>query len=100
LGGTYSVTGVGSGSGGAFTLAGPGNTPLPYEVQWSANSGVTSGTKLTANAPLTGQPALLLNCVLGLATDASLIIIMRAAAVAAVTAGNYSGTLSIVLAPN
>ena len=99
--GAYHVTATGSGSGGAFTLASSGST-LPYEVQWSASSGQTSGTSLTSGVALTGQysSALLSGCTLGAATTASLIVVIRATTLTTATAGSYSGVLTIILAPN
>ena len=100
--GAYHVTASGSGSGGAFTLANGGGSTLPYEVQWSDSSGQTSGTSLTNGVALTGQysGALLSGCTLGAATTASLIVVIRAATLPSAMAGNYSGVLTIILAPN
>ena len=94
----YSVTASGSGSGSAFTLTN-GTTTLPYEVQWSATSGQTSGTNLRAGVALAGQNAGLLCTLLG-STDASLIVIIRGTQAAAARAGSYSGTLTILLSAN
>ncbi|MDO6414998.1 hypothetical protein Q4F19_11455 [Sphingomonas sp. BIUV-7] len=98
LGGKYSVTATGSGAGGAFTLANGGAT-LAYEVQWAGSSGQTSGTNLTAGSALPGQTMLLSCPVIG-ATDASLILVIRGTAIVAARAGNYNGTLTIILAAN
>ncbi|WP_375419783.1 hypothetical protein [uncultured Sphingomonas sp.] len=98
LGGRYTVGAVGSGAAGAFTLAN-GTARLPYEVQWSSSAGQTSGTNLTPGVPLTGQ-TMLLGCPLLQANSASLTVILRAAALSTATAGNYSGTLTIILSAN
>ncbi|WEK00068.1 MAG: hypothetical protein P0Y59_24770 [Candidatus Sphingomonas phytovorans] len=98
LGGRYTVTASGSGASGAFTLAN-GSSLLPYEVQWSATSGQTSGTNLTSGAALAGQTTLL-SCPILQTSNASLIVILRAASLSAATAGGYGGTLTIVLAPD
>lgn len=98
LGGRYTITASGSGAGGAFTLSN-GVYALPYEVQWTNSSGQTSGTNLTANAPLAGQTMLLSCPVLG-ATNASLIVILRGIQLSKAIAGNYNGTLTIILAAN
>lgn len=98
LGGSYSVTATGT--GGPFTLSGPGSATLAYEVQWSATSGQTSGQQLTAGSALTGQGGSLLDCTLGLVNDASLVVVLRAAALSGATAGSYSGTLTLLVAPN
>ena len=96
----YRVTATGSGSGGEFHLISGANT-LPYEVQWSDAAGQTSGTQLSANMALTGQHSTAQkdDCSKGPATTASLIIILRSAAVATAIAGSYSGSLSLVIAP-
>jgi len=98
LGGRYTVTASGSGTSGAFTLAN-GSSQLPYEVQWSGTSGQTSGTNLSSGAALGGQTTLL-SCPILQTSNASLIVILRAVSLSAATAGSYSGTLTIVLAPD
>lgn len=98
IGGRYSVTAYGSGAGGAFTLSN-GAAALPYEVQWNTSAGQSSGTSLTANIPLSGQ-IMLLSCPVLQTTNTSLIVILRAAQLHVATAGNYSGTLTVILAAN
>ena len=96
----YRVTATGSGNGGAFALS-SGTDTLPYEVQWNDMPGQTSGAQLSANSALTGQHSTAQkdDCSKGPATTASLIIVLRAAAVAGAIAGSYSGSLSLVIAP-
>lgn len=98
LGGRYTVTAFGSGAGGAFTLSN-GSATLPYEVQWSASAGQTSGTNLIAGSPLTGQ-TMLLSCPVLQSTNASLIVILRGIALSAARSGSYGGTLTIILSAN
>ena len=99
LGGRYSLTATGSGAGGAFTLA-SGASVLPYEVQWNGSAaGQSSGTNLVSGTALTGQTALL-SCPILQTSNSSLIIILRGAALTTATAGNYSGTLTIMLSAN
>ena len=95
LGGRYSVTASGSGAGGAFTLAN-GAATLPYEVQWSTTAGRTSGTNLAPGVALTGQ-TMLLSCPVLQTANASLIVILRSGSLSVATAGDYSGTLTIIL---
>lgn len=97
----YSVTATGSGTGGAFTLA-AGTSTLAYEVQWAASSGQTTGSALTAGTPLTGQVANTTSssCLTNTTPTASLITILRASAAGSATAGSYSGTLTLLIAPN
>ncbi len=96
LGGRYSLTATGSGAGGAFTLSNGGSV-LAYEVQWSGTSGQSSGTNLVSGTALSGQ-TMLLSCPLLQTTNSSLIVILRGTALSVATAGNYGGTLTIMLA--
>ena len=98
LGGRYTVAATGSGAAGAFTLAN-GAARLPYEVQWSTSSGQTSGTNLSPGVPLGGQ-TMLLSCPILQTTNASLTVVLRAAALSSATAGAYTGTLTIILSAN
>jgi hypothetical protein len=99
----YRVTAAGSGTDGAFLLS-AGSSTLPYEVQWSDTPSQTSGTQLVANQPLTGQHSnagsgSADDCSNGPASTASLILIVRSAALGTATSGTYNGTLSLVIAP-
>lgn len=96
----YQVTASGSGNSGAFALS-SGTATLPYEVQWSDAAGQTTGTSLTANQPLSAQQETASNdsCSAGPATTASLIVILRSSALATAASGSYSGTLSLLIAP-
>ncbi len=99
LGGRYSVTATGSGSGGAFAITSGGGA-IPYEVQWNGSlSGQTSGTNLTSGTALGGQ-TMALSCPIVGATDASLIVVIRGSEIVKATAGNYNGTLTIILSAN
>ncbi|MEO5774853.1 MAG: hypothetical protein ABIQ32_12150 [Sphingomicrobium sp.] len=96
----YTVRATGSGSGSAFTLAN-GSLLLPYEVQWKDSAGQTTGSQLTTNVALANQitSASSTTCSSGPAATASLIVILRASALASATAGNYSGVLTLTVAP-
>jgi hypothetical protein len=95
---SYHVTATGNGPG--FVLKSTLGGSLPYEVQWNQAANQTSGTTLTSGVALNGQTAqtLLANCLLG--SSGSLTVILRSAALTAASAGDYSGTLTILLAPN
>lgn len=97
--GLYSVRASGSGTAGALTLAGSG-APMPYEVQWAGTPGQTSGTALPANSTVGGfsDGNVLETCNFINLSSASLIVILRSAALSAATAGSYSGTLTLVIA--
>jgi hypothetical protein len=96
----YYVQATGSGSGGAFTLA-SGSNALAYEVQWSPVSGQSSGTSLSPTVALHGQTSAATqpSCNSGPSSSASLIIILRSAQLSAANAGTYSGTLTLLVAP-
>lgn len=96
----YHVTATGTGPGGGFALA-SGTDLLPFEVAWSSSPGQSSGLLLSPNVPLTGQTttAKQQTCNSGPATTASLVVILRAAALSSATAGSYGGTLTIVIGP-
>ena len=102
-GNNYRITASGSGAGGGFLL-GSGGATLPFEVQWADLPGQTSGTQLVANQPAAaqhstagaGDPG---DCSKGPITTASLIVILRSATIAAATSGDYTGTLTLLVAP-
>jgi hypothetical protein len=96
----YFVTATGSGSGGAFSLASASST-LPYEVMWVGAPGQTTGTALSAGVTSSAftNPATQLTCNSGPPSTASLIVVIRANTVSAAQAGSYTGTLSIMIAP-
>lgn len=98
--GRYSVRATGSGAGGAFALS-AGTRTLAYEVQWNSAAAQTSGTALTAGVTRSGFTTAATNqtCLSGPSTTASLIVILRAASLSAASAGSYTGTLTILLAP-
>jgi hypothetical protein len=96
----YNVTASGSGLGGAFELA-SGSQRMAYEVQWNGSANRTSGSQLLPNVPLIGQTsaATQQTCNNGPATNASLIILLRSAALSQAMAGSYSGTLTLLVGP-
>lgn len=96
----YTVTAVGSGSGGGFAL-GSGSQELGYEVQWADAPGQSSGTQLTPNTPLSGltSTARQQTCNAGPPTTASLVIVLRSADLSTARAGTYSGSLTVIIGP-
>ena len=99
--GRYTITARGSGSGNAFTLS-SGSNLLPFEVQWAASANQSSGTALSPNVALTATTTnrTNFNCNQTASLTASLIVVLRAGAQQAVQAGTYSGTLTLLVAPN
>lgn len=98
-GGAYSISASGSGSGSSFALL-SGTNSLAYEVEWSTQSGQTSGTPLSPNVALTGQTssAAHQSCNTGPATSASLTIILRGSDLSQASEGSYSGSLTLLVA--
>ncbi len=98
--GRYTVTARGSGSSNAFTLVSGSNT-LPYEVQWAFASGQASGIMLSPNVALAGTTTNRNSATCGTnRLTASLIVVLRSNAQQSATAGNYAGTLTLIVAPN
>ena len=93
----YNVQAQGSGASNAFTLA-SGTKTLAYEVQWAQTSGASSGTGLSSGVPLTGltSTATDATCSSGPATAATLFVVVRSTAASSATAGDYTGTLTLV----
>lgn len=98
-GGAYSVSASGSGAGAAFALS-SGAHSLPYHVEWSDNSGQSSGVALAPAVPLTGQRSSATHqfCNSGPPTSASMTIVLRAAELSQAREGSYSGTLTLLIA--
>ena len=97
----YNITASGSGTASAFTLAN-GCVWVPYTVEWSQTSGQSSGTALTAGTALTGLKSTATNalCASGPSSTASLIVKMSTASLQSMQAATtYTGTLTLVVAP-
>lgn len=101
LNGGYTVTATGSGAGGAFAL-GAGGNQLPIEVQWAGSANQISGQNLQPGVPLPSNTAnaVLSGCFLGLLRSASLIVVLRASETSKARAGAYTGSVSLMVAPN
>lgn len=99
-GGAYSISASGSGAGSSFALS-SGSDSLAYEVEWSPQSGQATGTSLAPGVPLTGQTsaATQQTCNSGPATSASLTIVLRASQLSQARQGSYSGSLTLLVAP-
>jgi len=94
----YNVTAIGSGAAGAFALGGGGGT-LGYEVQWNRLPNMATGTTLRPNVTQTGliTQAGQANCNSGPPSSASLIVVLRAAALQAAPSGTFNGVLTIII---
>ena len=98
-GGRYSITATGSGSASSFALN-DGTHSLPYDVEWSDQSGQTSGSNLSPAVTATGRvsAASQQSCNSGPASSASLIVVLRASSLTQAREGNYSGSLTLLVA--
>lgn len=97
----YTITATGSGAGSTFTLS-DGSGTVPYSVEWSASSGQTSGTALTAGSASASLVSTATNhsCASGPAASASLIVKMATADLGTMNAGSsYTGTLTLLVTP-
>jgi hypothetical protein len=99
----YSITATGDGGGGAFTLTGNTNGDVvAYAVEWADDAGQTSGTTLTSGNAVTGRTtnATTTDCNGGNDPNATVIVAVAEDDLAAVTADNYSGTLTLLVEPD
>lgn len=98
----YNVTATGDGGVGGtdFSLS-DGTDVLPYTVEWASASAATSGSLLTSGSALAGLSSAAVNpsCSAGANKSASLIVKMASTDLVAAVAGSYSGTLTLVVAP-
>ncbi len=96
----YSVTAIGGGQGGVFSLA-SGSSQLPYDVLWSAAANQVNGTPLTSGAPATGfsSAATQSSCKNGPISSASLIIVINSTTLDSARAGAYTGSLQLTITP-
>ena len=98
----YSITATGSGSGSAFTLSNGANPAVPYNVEWAGSASQPSGSGLVSGAALTGLTSTATNsdCSAGPSASASLIVSIGSSTLQSMVAGvNYTGTLTLVVAP-
>jgi len=99
----YSITATGDGGGGSFTLTGnnPSGDTLDYAVEWAENAGQTSGITLTSGTSLDNRTtnATSTDCNGGNDNNATVIVAVADDDLAAVTADSYSGTLTLLVAP-
>jgi spore coat protein U-like protein len=96
----YTVTATGSGASNAFSLS-DGTNSLVYAVEWAGTAGQSTGTALVSGTALGGLSSTATNpgCSSGPASTASLIVKMTAANLQAAVASSYTGTLTLVVAP-
>jgi spore coat protein U-like protein len=96
----YTVTATGSGASNAFSLSDGANS-LAYAVEWAGTAGQSTGTALVSGTALSGLSSTATNptCSSGPVASASLIVKMTAADLQSAVASSYTGTLTLVVAP-
>lgn len=97
----YTVTAFGSGLSGAFEINGSGSV-ISIDVFWSDRANQSSGTLLIPNTQSQAffSDAIHQRCNRGPSSTASLILRIRATAVQSAPAGQYSGTINLIVAPS
>jgi hypothetical protein len=96
--GGYDITATGSGGGGAFELSG-GGTTIPYAVEWATSAAAGSGATLTSGSTLAGQGGTFSTPDCGGADNAQVIVTVSSTDLGAAPTGNYSGVLTLTVAP-
>ena len=95
--GSYTVTASGSGVANAFTLSDGDSGVMPYSVTFDNGSGAKTLTKNTALTGLTGANTRSTNCNGG--ANAIIDVAVSATDFAAAPAGDYTGALTLIIAP-
>jgi hypothetical protein len=96
--GGYHITATGNGTGGAFELIGT-TVNLPYTVEWATSAGAGSGTAMTAGATLAGQSGTFTTPDCGASDNAQVIVTVDSNDLASAPTGNYTGILTLLVAP-
>ncbi|NOX50755.1 MAG: hypothetical protein GXP16_09500 [Gammaproteobacteria bacterium] len=94
--GTYQIIATGDGAGGAFTLT-DGTTPVAYAPTFDDGTGASalvSATALTAQSGADNE----INCA-NTGLNASVGVTVDGTDAAALAAGTYAGTLTLVVSP-
>ncbi len=95
--GSYTVTASGSGAASAFALTDGNSGVMPYSVTFDDGSGAAALTKNTALTGLTNANTLSSSCNGG--TNATIEVTVSTADFSSAPAGDYTGTLTLVIAP-
>lgn len=94
----YSITGSGSGGGGAFTVSDGGLLTLAYTVGYVASAATSGHASMTAGTALTGRGGGVKP--LSDTTDnGNYLITFSSTDLQAADAASYTGTLSLLVAP-
>lgn len=98
---TYSVSAMGSGNGGAFSLTGSGSD-LSIDVMWSEVASQQSGDILVSSVPsrIYTSSASHQRCNRAPIATASLVIRARETEISRASAGTYSGAITLIISPS
>jgi hypothetical protein len=96
--GGYQITATGNGAGSAFHLIGAGAT-IPYTVEWADSAGAGAGEPMTSGTVLTNQSGTFTtpNCNGG--NNARVTVTVNSTDLAAAPAQDYTGVLTLMVAP-
>jgi hypothetical protein len=98
---SYYITATGSGASNAFSMANSTNPVIPYEVYWNASSGQTTGSQLTTGAKSAKLTSTASAPDCGSGVSATMVVgIMGSDANTMLASTTYSGTLTLLVAPN
>lgn len=95
--GSYSVTATGSGAASTFSLTDGASGVMPYSVTFSDGTNTPTLTSNTAATNLSGANTLSATCNGG--TNATVAVTVSALEFSSAPAGSYTGTLTLVIAP-
>jgi hypothetical protein len=95
--GGYDITATGNG-GGAFELLGA-SANIPYTVEWATSAGAGTGTALTTGVTLAGQGGTFTTPDCGGADNAQVIVTVDSNDLGSAPADNYTGVLTLLVAP-
>ncbi len=95
--GDYELTASGSGAGGAFTLT-DGSELIAYNAYFNDATGIVGRAALANGVPLTGQGGAA-DTLADATLNANLSVEVLEAALQAVGAGVYTGTITLVFTP-
>jgi len=97
--GLYQITASGSGAAGAFTITdGVFPTPIPYTVTYDDGSGASAMATGVTLAGQTGADPASDTCA-GTGDNGTVGVTIAATDIVAAPAGSYTGTLTLVVAP-
>ncbi|MGH6900490.1 MAG: hypothetical protein ACREJ5_28735 [Geminicoccaceae bacterium] len=97
--GGYEITATGNGAGQAFELTGTSSATISYTVEWATSAGAATGTALPSAVPLAGQGGTFTTPDCGGADNARVIVTVADADLAAAPSDDYTGVLTLLVAP-